>query len=123
MAEIREFLINDAGEGLTIVNVTHEKLEHVPWTLKTCLYRDAIDTVYMSLDYLDHIDEVKNLGPAELIERLDAADAIRVIPFEGTMFVPCDWIRETFPCESTETLCRAIEEVSREAWAQFNQRN
>ena len=63
------------------------------------------------------------LGPAELIERLDAADSIRVIPFEGTAFVPTSWLRETFPFESMDMLCQAIEEVAREAWAQYNHRN
>ena len=94
-----EVLINDEGEMLAVVTIPDEHAGELPWCLKTCLYWQAIDTVYIALDYLDRIPGVKDLSPAELIETLDATRPTRAIPLQGHTFVPVDWMRETFPFE------------------------
>ena len=48
---------------LAVVTIPDEHAGDIPWALKTCLYRQSIDTVYIALDYLDRVPGVKDLNP------------------------------------------------------------
>ena len=115
--------INNDGEMLAVVTIPDEHAGDIPWALKTCLYRQSIDTVYIALDYLDRVPGVKDLSPSELIETLDATRPVKAIPLQGSSFVPTCWMRETFPFEGVDLICDTVDNVARQAYAGHISRN